>query len=217
MTLPVRSLAPWSLFVCLAAVSVRARAQVAEVTEPLTFSTRGQSLWGPRAGERTKRFGADLFKEGLRGSQGRIVEDLPVGIDNSTAVRAWEIALQRCTDTCYGPEGLRVCPSQSQCINGARITYPCPTFTNPFRTCTVDIPGIGSKPSGSIDVPFDIGAEVAWDAYLRWGVEGGITVDEGSVGVDVRATLRLEAEPDPAAGEEVFVLRAVKVSEEVEM
>ena len=169
----------------------------------LSFSTRGQSLWGPTQGQRTKGFDYPFFEEVVQGQRGSI-QRVDVDLDNGEAVEAWEQAMDRCRDTCVAG----ICPTQSQCINGASITYPCPTITNPFRTCTFSVTGIGPKPSGTIRRPFDAGAVVEWDAQFRWGLRGEVVIDEGSVDAEFETTVELRM-PDKVEAGETFALRIV--------
>ncbi len=190
------------------------RAETISVRQPLFFATSGQSLWGPRGGERTKPFRAVVLDEGEIGSKGQI-RHIDVELDNSRAVQIWEEAVRRCdsAEYCHDfgfPIGRRcISPTRSQCINGVTLSILGVTIKR--------INGIGARPAGAITRPFDVGAEVAWDFHILWGVGGGVTVDEGTVNVEYPTEAILEVLEGDVQPGEVFTLRTSEIAGDVRL
>ena len=77
--------------------------------------------------------------------------------------------------------------------------------------------GIGPRPPDTIDRPFDVGALIEWEAALLWGIEGGLTLDEGSVDVEYPTQVTLEVIADDLSAGGVFTLRTSEAAGRVGM
>ena len=64
---------------------------------------------------------------------------------------------------------------------------------------------------------FDVGAEMAYELGVLWGVEGSLTVGEGSVDVDVDTTVEISMDTDGVSVGDVFTMTIAKVADNVEM
>ncbi len=196
-----------SRFFCPAAF-----AQSISAADALSFSTSGQSLWGPGAGEKTKEFHSTLIDLAEQGSRGSIVR-VDREISAQAACDAWERAVTDCDAEVYRWGLLSFSPTRQQCIAGVRYCFPNPFGEDP---CIV-VPAIGPKPPCTTTKPFDAGAVVTWDALFQWGIQGGITLDPGSVDVEVATTATIEvSEADFDAGD-VITIRTTEIAPDVKL
>ncbi len=181
--------------------------------DELTFSTSGQSLWGPREGQSTKSFRAAVLDIDETSSFGNIVR-VDSEVSNQSACDDWERAVSECDAYVYRKKIVfkeyEFSPSRQQCIDGYSFPWPFSEFFDP-------VPGIGPKPPCVVTRPFDAGAEAAWRSVLRWGVQGGITVDEGSVDVEMRSQASLEVAEEAFEPGDVITLRTREISPDVNL
>ncbi|MDX1649972.1 MAG: hypothetical protein R3263_08985, partial [Myxococcota bacterium] len=196
---PVRVvLAAVALLVALLPGAARAAGPV--VTDAPSFSTAGQSLWGPTTGQNVSSFVWDVLDEDYTGSVGEI-QRVTVAVDNSDAQAAWETAIDTCDKKSYCFAGL-VCfsPTRNQCRDG--YCYPVDIWGN--KKC---VAGIGPKPAGTVDATFDVGAEIAYDLHFRTGVRGSLTVGHGTVDVDADAVVQVSADTNAARPGDLVTLQ----------
>ncbi len=106
-----------------------------------------------------------------------------------------------------------ICPAGSFYDLVTNACYTCADGYMWNPTVGVNDPGVCFKlqvGTGSGNANFQVGMQTDWDVALRWGVKGGITMDSGSVAIDYKPAVSVQAIPQPRnpGDPEVFTLRA---------